>query len=136
VELPLPISIPAEYIPDKSVRLSLYRRLADIRQIPDLEALIEEFQDRFGALPQTVQNLFFQLRVKLLADRAGLASVTAESGQIALRFADGSLPENLPDMGPGVRVGKTAIWLPYLASSEWPELLVEVLRRLGGRENA
>ena len=43
--------------------------------------------------------------MKLLAESAGPASITVESGQLALRFPDGVLPENLPYLGENVRVG-------------------------------
>ena len=45
-----------------------------------------EFADRFGPLPEMVQNLFYQLKVKLRAEAAGLASVSIESDQFVLRY--------------------------------------------------
>ena len=130
VELPLPVSIPADYVPDKAVRLGLYRRMANVRALSEVDALAEEFKDRFGPLPETVRNLLFQLKVKLLAESAGLASLTAESGQFVFRFPDGDLPAFLPELGPQVRAGKTALWMPYLQTPDWPELLLEVLEKL------
>ena len=41
-----------------------------------MEALEEEFGDRFGPLPVSVENLFFQASVKILGGNAGLASIT------------------------------------------------------------
>ncbi|MBN1146946.1 MAG: transcription-repair coupling factor [Anaerolineales bacterium] len=128
VELPLPISISADYVPDKNARLGLYRRMADMRSFAELDALVEEFQDRFGPPPDTALNLFLQLKIKLLAERAGLASVGVESGQISLRFASGDVPADLPPLNPRLRVGKTALWLPYKELPEWPEVLAEALR--------
>ncbi|MBN2550554.1 MAG: transcription-repair coupling factor [Anaerolineales bacterium] len=130
VELPIPVSIPADYVPDKTVRLGLYRRLADTRSLAELDALHEEFQDRFGLPPEPVLNLFYQLRVRMLADRAGLASITVESGQFVMRFPEGNLPDDLPDLGPQVRVGKVTLWMPHTALIEWKERLVEVLEKL------
>ncbi len=135
VELPLAASIPAEYVPDKTVRLGLYRRLAGIRSEQELETLQEEFNDRFGAPPENVLNLFMQLKIKLLAERAGLASITVESGQMALRFPDGALPENLPELGENVRLGKVALWLPYTIRTtadvpDWIRILTETLHKL------
>jgi transcription-repair coupling factor (superfamily II helicase) len=130
IDLPLPISIPAEYVPDKDVRLGLYRRLAELQSLDEVDALSEEFNDRFGPLPETVRNLFLQLRIKLLAENAGLASVTAENGQFALRYPEGEIPASLPDLGELVRVGKTALWMPYIYLPDWPEQLIKVLERL------
>lgn len=130
VELPLSLGIPAEYVPDKSMRLGLYRRLADLRAQSELEALLAEFQDRFGPLPEQVNHLFFQLKIKLLAEQAGLASILVESGQFALRFPDNQMPEDLPVLNAGTRIGKTAIWLPFTNTTDWTTRLQDALRAL------
>jgi transcription-repair coupling factor (superfamily II helicase) len=130
VDLPLPVGVPAEYVADKTARLGLYRRMADMKALLELDAMLEEFKDRFGPPPETVLNLFLQLKFKLLAEKAGLASITVESGQLALRFPDATIPEDLPDLGPKVRVGKVALWLPYSGSEVWQSQLVDVLIRL------
>jgi transcription-repair coupling factor (superfamily II helicase) len=136
VDLPLAIGIPATYIHNQDLRLRLYRRIASLREEHELEPLIAEFSDRFGALPEMFQNLFYQMRVKLRADAAGLASVSVENGQIVLRYP--SLTENmaqrmLSDLGPGVRGGKNAYWCSFLKDDDWPERLLEVLDRLNKR---
>ena len=112
VELPLPVSIPADYIPDKTVRLGLYRRLSNIGSEAEIEALQEELTDRFGPLPEMVVNLLYQLRVKLLAERAGLYSITSENNQLVFRYPENEIPENLQGLLPEIRVGKTALWMP------------------------
>lgn len=136
VELPLAVSIPASYVPDRTIRLGLYRRMADLHSLAELDALVEEFQDRFGSPPDTVMNLLYQFKIKLLAELAGLVSINIESGQIALRFEssrshpEGELPDDLPDLGADVRVGKTALWLAYTTRSDWKDFLVETLMKL------
>lgn len=130
VDLPMPASIPAGYVPEKNLRLRLYRRIADVRSMEQINALKEEFNDRFGAPPEEVQNLFFQLKIKLLAEKAGLASVGSENEQLVLRFPDGEVPAHLPSLGAGVRIGKTALWIPYPTLSDWRNFLVEILERL------
>jgi transcription-repair coupling factor (superfamily II helicase) len=136
VELPLPASIPAEYVPDKQIRLGLYRRIADLRSQAEIEALSDEFKDRFGPPPDMVINLLFQLQVKLLADQAGLASVTSESNQIAIRYPEGMLPEGFPDLGPRVRIGKLALWLPYSNQPDWKNQLLAVLKKLPASQHS
>jgi transcription-repair coupling factor (superfamily II helicase) len=114
VDLPLSIGIPLEYIPDQALRLKLYRRLADMQDESEVDAMEAEFIDRFGALPEPVANLFFQMRLKLRAEDAGLASVALEGDQIVMRYPP--LPEgasrSMPNVGPGVRAGKNAYWMP------------------------
>lgn len=127
VDLPIPASIPADYVVDKSMRLKLYRRMADIRSLRELDALAEEFFDRFGDLPEPVQNLLFQMKVKLLAEGAGLASVGTDNGQLVLRFPESNIPEDLPPLPHPVRAGKTALWIPYRGLDDWRAFLITVL---------
>lgn len=112
------------------MRLRLYRRMADTRTLDEVEALTEEFQDRFGPPPEAVHNLLFQLKIKLLAENAGLASVSSENGQMVLRFPDGEVPSDLPFLGSLVRVGKTALWIPYNTLEDWRSFLLELLAKL------
>jgi transcription-repair coupling factor (superfamily II helicase) len=130
VELPIPISIPADYVTDRDGRLGLYRRMADLGELAEVDALGEELADRFGPLPETARNLLFQLQVRLLADQAGLSGVGPEMGQIVLRFPENTLPASMPELDPQVRVGKIALWLPYSANPGWRQLLVRTLQAL------
>jgi len=130
VDLPLHVSIPADYVPDKNIRLRLYRRIASLRSINEVDALSEEFDDRFGPLPEEVENLLYQMKVKLLAEKADLGAVSVENDQIALRFRGGSSPENMGDPGIGVRIGKTALWMPLARQENWQESLLDTLTRL------
>jgi transcription-repair coupling factor (superfamily II helicase) len=130
VDLPIQASIPASYVADKMMRLRLYRRMADLRTSHDLDALVEEFNDRFGPPPEPIRNLLYQLKVKLMAEAAGLASISSENGQLALRYPDNEIPASLPDLGTKVRVGKTAIWFPYSSLPEWRQDLIDILVQL------
>ncbi|MCE9647924.1 MAG: transcription-repair coupling factor [Chloroflexi bacterium] len=137
VDLPLAVGIPSEYISDQDLRLRLYRRIADLRDETELDALGSEFRDRFGQLPEMTQNLLYQMRVKLRAEKAGLTSVGLESsGQILLKYAspaDGSEAPRLPDLGNGVRGGKSAYWVTVAKDEIWKIKLLDVLAQLGDR---
>jgi transcription-repair coupling factor (superfamily II helicase) len=131
VDLPLAVGIPAEYIPDQDLRLRLYRRIADLRDEIEIEALESEFKDRFGKLPEMVENLFYQMRVKLRAEKAGLSGISWESGQIVLRYplsAEEKDGKRLADLGPGVRGGKSSYWCSF--GEQWTTRLLETLARL------
>ncbi|MGE5248960.1 MAG: transcription-repair coupling factor [Bacteroidota bacterium] len=133
VDLPLAIGIPSDYIPDQDLRLRLYRRIADLRDETEVEALVAEFRDRFGPPPEMVQNLFYQMRVKLRAEKAGLVSINWENGQIVLRYPPGSddgEAGRLPDLGPDVRGGRGAYWCSFGKDPQWQDRLLDVLARL------
>ena len=131
VDLPLAVGIPADYITDQDLRLRLYRRIADLRDEIEVDALASEFRDRFGQLPEMVQNLFYQMRAKLLAEKAGLSGISWESGQIVLRYpalGEGKDTGRLADLGPGVRGGKSFYWCSF--GEQWQPRLLETLARL------
>ena len=139
VDLPLAVGIPSEYISDQDLRLRLYRRIADLRDETELDALGSEFRDRFGhQMPEMTQNLLYQMRVKLRAEKAGLNSVNMESsGQILLKYAaptDGSEAKRLSDLGNGVRGGKSAYWVTVAKEEVWTVKLLEVLKQLDGAD--
>jgi transcription-repair coupling factor (superfamily II helicase) len=144
VDLPLPASLPSDYIADRRLRLQLYRRLADLTDESEVEAVGSELADRFGPLPRAVEDLIYQLKVKVRAGRAGVEAVSSDSGQIVItlpaagkgdgRGLSGALPANL---GPGVRVSKNRLWLARAASEgDWRAQLLEVLAKLGEAQTA
>jgi transcription-repair coupling factor (superfamily II helicase) len=115
VDLPMSIGIPLDYVSDQTMRLKLYRRLADLQSEDECDAMQEEFKDRFGPLPDEIKNLMYYLTVKVRAERAGLASVAQEEDQIVLRFPglpEGAPARKLPGL-PFARAGKNAYWMPY-----------------------
>jgi transcription-repair coupling factor (superfamily II helicase) len=128
VDLPLTLGIHADYIADQDLRLRLYRCIADLRDETEIDALASEFRDRFGQLPEMTQNLFYQMRVKLRAEKAGLSAISWESGQIVLRYpnaGDDKDGKHLADLGPGIRAGKSAYWCSF--GEKWESRLLETL---------
>ncbi len=134
VDLPLAVGLPAEYVQDQALRLQLYRRIAAISNESELDALSEEFIDRFGSLVEPVENLLFQIKVKLMGEAAGLHSITLEGDQIVLRYPP--LPESvparvLPFVNARVRIGKNAYWMKVdVTNNGWQSVLVKVLEEI------
>ncbi|MCH7663663.1 MAG: DEAD/DEAH box helicase [Chloroflexi bacterium] len=134
IDLPIIVNIPQNYVPDKTMRLGLYRRLAELNTLEEIEALTNEFTDRFGVPPKSVENLFFQLRIKLLAERAGLASISGENNQLALRFPSppkDAPPRQYPALGKHARTSKNTIWLSIKDNTSWQDRLLNLLIILG-----
>ncbi len=134
IDLPLATYIPPDYVPDAGLRLRLYRRMAGLHSLDEVDAMAEELADRFGPIPDPVDNLLYQLRIKVLAMHAGVLSITVESGQIRIRVPglDETPRYRLQRyLGNGVRVSKKAIWFGRdLSTTEWKVALVRVLERL------
>jgi transcription-repair coupling factor (superfamily II helicase) len=130
IDLPLSSTIPQEYVPDRDLRLQLYRRMAGIRSDGQLDQLLSELGDRFGPPPVEVENLAYQLRLKLLAVKADIKSIAMENGQILLQFAKPIENGSVPDLGEDVRVSKRGVWISRHGRAEWPSRLLEVLENL------
>jgi transcription-repair coupling factor (superfamily II helicase) len=133
LDLPLKAYIPEEYVADVETRLNLYQSLAKLDKVEKIEAIAEELSDRFGALPAEVKNLLYAVKIKILAAKASIESITTEDGQIVLRLFEGmrftpkqwELP--LPD---GVRMGVRQISLSYKRISNWEKVLGVVLGKI------
>jgi len=141
INLPLDAHLPESYVPDGSLRLQLYRRLAGQTAKKGIDEMRAELEDRFGPLPEEAENLFYQLRLKVDAMAAGVKAITIEEGQIVIR-AD-SLEKVDRDrlqrrMGDRARVTRRAVWLPLdeagaLADGEngrWRVTLAAVLQAM------
>ncbi|MDR3435475.1 transcription-repair coupling factor [Telmatospirillum sp.] len=77
IGLGMPVLIPETYVGDLSVRLALYRRIGALGSRAEIEALAAELIDRFGKLPQEVENLLEIVAIKVLCKIAGVEKVDA-----------------------------------------------------------
>ena len=136
INLPLPVYLPEDYVPDSTLRLQLYRRLAGLMAQDEVTAMGQELEDRFGALPEPVLNLLYQLRLKVLALESGVQSIGVEAGQILIK-ADGLEDLNRAALqrhvGTQARVARRQIWMPlHPNTAVWQAELEKVLRRMHG----
>jgi transcription-repair coupling factor (superfamily II helicase) len=69
-------SIPAFYIPQDGVRVTLYRRLLKATDLSEVVSLREEMEDRFGPLPESVRYLADLTAIRNCGGVAGLRNVS------------------------------------------------------------
>jgi len=77
VNLGSSVLIPERYVPDLHVRMGLYRRAARLVDRAEVDAFAAELIDRFGALPEEVENLLQILSIKHLCRDAGVEKLDA-----------------------------------------------------------
>jgi len=131
IDLPIPVRLPDTYVPDVRLRLQIYRRLAELGSMAQIEGMEQELADRFGPLPKPARNLMYQLRLKALARDAGVGAVGVENGRLVLRSGGGDYPsrERLQHVfGERAVVGRREVWLPQ--ERGWREQLVTVLKEM------
>ncbi|MFZ3122859.1 MAG: transcription-repair coupling factor [Thermodesulfovibrionales bacterium] len=87
ISLKVSAFIPEEFIEDVTLRLSVYRKIASAKNHEDLDALIEELNDRFGHMPLEVQNLFDVMKLKIMAKKLLITDITDMSGRVHVTFS-------------------------------------------------
>jgi transcription-repair coupling factor (superfamily II helicase) len=92
VELPVDAHIPHEYISGERLRLEAYTAIAAIDSADDISAVRDELSDRYGVVPDQVENLLAVARLRAIARRAGLTDIMLQGNQI--RFAPVELPDS------------------------------------------
>ncbi len=80
------VLIPDNYVEDLTVRLGLYRRLSNLADAGEIDAFAAELVDRFGTLPDEVENLLEVIAVKQLCRRAGVEKLDAGPKGAVLAF--------------------------------------------------
>jgi transcription-repair coupling factor (superfamily II helicase) len=136
ISLPLDAHIPEEYVPNLNTRLGLYNRLARVERIEELADMARELHDRFGPLPEPVENLLYIVKIKILATRAKVHSISTQGRQIVVkpqavdstlktRGEGGVMAEYL---GSAIKIGATQIKLDTrLLGGKWTEVLEWIL---------
>ena len=82
----IPIMIPETYVRDLGVRLGLYKRIGDIQDKEGLLNMREELTDRFGKIPQEVENLLQTVEIKQMCYKANIAKIDAGMKGILISF--------------------------------------------------
>lgn len=79
--------LPESYLPEGGLRLNIYRELARAKEFAKVDDMAREVEDRFGKLPEAARNLFDMVRVRILAEKAGVDEVSLYAQQLELVFA-------------------------------------------------
>ena len=81
--------IPTDSVPEPAIRLEIYDRVAKARTQAAIDALADEFEDRFGAPAAPTQALFERARIQISARALGICRIDAGPAAIALSFRSG-----------------------------------------------
>jgi transcription-repair coupling factor (superfamily II helicase) len=112
VDLPLKAFLPETYVEDIDLRLSFYQKLTSLIAIEQVDDLGKELQDRFGPLPLEVQNLLYVLKIRMLATKAGVESISSNANIVTIRLMPGlqfNRQRLIPSMRFGIKIGVSAL---------------------------
>ena len=62
----------------------MHRRIAGAREVAEIGLLREEVEDRFGPLPQPLENLLLLQTARIKLGQAGASSVSFKGGRLAV----------------------------------------------------
>jgi transcription-repair coupling factor (superfamily II helicase) len=97
IAIGVPVLIPESYVSDLTVRMGLYRRLAWLTSAQEIEGFAAEMIDRFGSLPDEVENLLKTVKLKNICKHAGIEKVDAgpKGAVVSFRNSNFSNPAGL-----------------------------------------
>jgi transcription-repair coupling factor (superfamily II helicase) len=137
LRLGLDVQLPDEYIPEASLRLSFYKRLAACDDEAAVDDLFEELVDRYGPAPPQLDNLNVGQRIRIHARRARVHTVArrGDSWKVALD-RDARVPPDLPEVLaelPGGRIAPSGeITFSAAGGAVGPTEVMQLLTRLEG----
>ena len=93
INVGMPVLIPESYVPDLQLRMSLYRRLAELKETGAIDAFAAELIDRFGPLPTAVDHLLKIVYVKGLCVAANVEKLDAGAKGAVISFREQKFAE-------------------------------------------
>ena len=95
--------LPPDYIPFEAAKIDVHRRIAGAKRTGELRALRDELRDRFGDLPEPVQNLLSLQRARIEMAAAGARTAEIRGGRLSIVPIEldsetvGRLREDIPE---------------------------------------
>ena len=80
--------VPADYIPYEQAKVDVHRRIAGARENSELMELRAELEDRFGEIPEPLENLITLQQARIKLGRAGATAVSFKGGRLAVTPID------------------------------------------------
>lgn len=75
VDINVTAFIPDDWVGSKEQKMIEYKRLADVKNVEELDAIRQEWIDRFSKIPEPVENLIKLIHLRLLATAAKITLI-------------------------------------------------------------
>ena len=80
----IPAYLPTDYIPDATQRIEAFKSLSQCFTEGELQRLLSQWKDRYGALPLPAQNLILTHELKILGAQKRLSSIEIKGQRLIL----------------------------------------------------
>ncbi len=136
-ELPEPVRldvnvdayVPPDYVPYEQAKIEIHRRVAGALEVAEVEQLREELEDRFGPVPEPLENLLALQRARIKFGQAGATVVSFRGERLAVtpieldsaraRRLREELPEALYESGRS----QVSVRVPREGSARFPTVI-------------
>lgn len=118
VDLDVDAFIPPEYIVNEMQKLDIYKRIAGIENEKERDDMKDELLDRFGQIPDSVENLLRIALIREAAHKLYITEIRGKNGRLTLNFAPNAqvdplgIPPLLKKYGEPLKF--TAVGAPFL----------------------
>ncbi len=86
INLPVEAYLPDAYVPDSRQKVSIYKKIAGLKDREALNELREELKDRYGAIPEPAEMLLEVADIKQLSQHLGITAIVAGKEQVKVTF--------------------------------------------------
>jgi transcription-repair coupling factor (superfamily II helicase) len=90
IETDLEILIPDTYVNNTSERLQLYASLDNVKDEERLKSFKESLRDRFGPIPESVEQLINSVRLRWIGETLGFEKISLKNGKMRGYFLSGN----------------------------------------------
>ena len=98
IDLDVTSYIPDEYISDSSQKIEMYQNIALCRNEEDIQNVIDEMIDRFGNIPNEIENLLEIARIKMMCKKANIGKVQSRKGFVVFIFEIGKIDVDINEL--------------------------------------
>ena len=91
IDLDVTSYIPDEYISDSSQKIEMYQDIALCKNEEDIQNVVDEMIDRFGNMPNEIENLLDIARIKTLCKKLNISKVQGRRNFVLFMFEAGEL---------------------------------------------
>ncbi|GAC1591708.1 MAG: transcription-repair coupling factor [Candidatus Velthaea sp.] len=89
IDVKLDAFVPNDYIPQVSQKIAVYQQLAAARTVVAVEDIVASVRDRFGPLPEPLDNLVAITRLRVIALRKHVTRVVIDEQRLTLGVGSG-----------------------------------------------
>lgn len=136
--LQMPAKIPEDFVSDSQLRLQLYKAISSSADFDDVDETREEWEDRFGKLPEDVLNLMGLMKLKIIAKEILISQIKQVGSKFFFSFHENHIidPQVLvqaiqdsPKVFSLAKDGRFCVDKEFESSSKAFEVLLDLMRQ-------